>query len=418
MSNKYLIKGETLTNIADAIRAKTSSEDVINVGEMASVIYGISGGFPNGTEWHKGDLPDDVEPSIISYSDGLWLVNNSTYGSTNCLYYSNNGKNWFLCNTPFTDKPRFLYKANGCWVAGVYNAGLYYSYDGINWEQSNITANASFDFAYYSDGLWIAAGTGGVGARAHWSTDGKNWTRDTSAPGGMNSILYAKGVWLGHTTNTSNYGAYYYAEEKTWTKCIGLPEDKPIKFCYGGGTFLATGTGTSSGIKGLYYSKDGKTWQSSNIVDVFTSAIPVYANGIWCVSCLDKTMRYSIDGITWTVGTTFTKEYVSSIYYLNGIWIGLSGVGYGIYYSIDGKTWINSNVTKGRFYIDTVRYANGIWVCNDYGGARYSIDGKTWTASNITTNSSTYNVLVYGNGVWLTTVDNHIYYSIAWEPSS
>lgn len=42
--SEYLIQGETLTGIADAIRAKTGSSDAITVGEMATAIGSITSG--------------------------------------------------------------------------------------------------------------------------------------------------------------------------------------------------------------------------------------------------------------------------------------------------------------------------------------------------------------------------------------
>ena len=42
--SEYMIQGETLTAIADAIRAKTGNSGAIQPGDMASAIAGIAGG--------------------------------------------------------------------------------------------------------------------------------------------------------------------------------------------------------------------------------------------------------------------------------------------------------------------------------------------------------------------------------------
>ena len=112
------------------------------------------------------------------------------------------------------------------------------------------------------------------------------------------------------------------------------------------------------------------------------------------------------NGTEWTVISPGVN--MSSIVYANGIWVG-SGIG--IYYSTDGKTWTQSNITSG--YYNFVN-ANGIWVGYRYNyGFIYSTDGKTWTQSNITSGGST---VAYGNGIWVGGAMNSVY-SISWEPT-
>ena len=51
---------------------------------------------------------------------------------------------------------RFVYNANGIWVAGSTN-GLYYSEDGITWTESNITSGY-FECIYNANGIWVTGG--------------------------------------------------------------------------------------------------------------------------------------------------------------------------------------------------------------------------------------------------------------------
>ena len=47
MAEMYAVTGETLTGIADAIRSKTGSDEMMTVAAMASAIEGISYDFPS-----------------------------------------------------------------------------------------------------------------------------------------------------------------------------------------------------------------------------------------------------------------------------------------------------------------------------------------------------------------------------------
>nr|DAO45091.1 MAG TPA: Sortilin-related receptor-Propeller, Receptor, PROTEIN BINDING [Caudoviricetes sp.] len=72
-----------------------------------------------------------------------------------------------------------------------------------------------------------------------------------------------------------------------------------------------------------------------------------------------------------------------SIYKADGLWVA-GGYSTGLYYSIDGKIWKQSNITSGHIY--SIYNANGLWVVGGSSskGILYSVDGKTWTSSNIT----------------------------------
>lgn len=76
--SKYMIRGETLTGIADAIRAKTGSAEAIAVGEMAASIGRIESGERD-DETLKGLI--DGSLTSISLPDGLTKIR------THAFYY-------------------------------------------------------------------------------------------------------------------------------------------------------------------------------------------------------------------------------------------------------------------------------------------------------------------------------------------
>ena len=120
-------------------------------------------------------------------------------------------------------------------------------------------------------------------------------------------------------------------------------------------------------------------------------------------------LYYSTDGKTWTQSNV-TSGHFKNIVYANGLWVAGCGIDKGLYYSTDGKTWTQSNITSGDF--DHIVYANDLWVAgsNRHDGLYYSTDGKTWTQSNVT--SGDFDHIVYANGLWVVGSNNNgLYYS-------
>ena len=75
---KYLVEGETLTDIADSIREKTGDDSPIRLSDFANQIYSISGGHDYSTTetvvgtWIDGEtLYEKTIPATWSTSDNV-----------------------------------------------------------------------------------------------------------------------------------------------------------------------------------------------------------------------------------------------------------------------------------------------------------------------------------------------------------
>ena len=74
----------------------------------------------------------------------------------------------------------------------------------------------------------------------------------------------------------------------------------------------------------------GRFWTRSNITGNFNTA--TYANGIWVAGSGNRGLYYSQDGITWTQ-SNLTSGIFNTATYANGIWVASSGSSRGLYYS-------------------------------------------------------------------------------------
>jgi hypothetical protein len=147
---------------------------------------------------------------------------------------------------------------------------------------------------------------------------------------------------------------------------------------------------------------------------------PIYGNGTWVISCTsssnDNGLYYSTNGQTWTQ-SNMTTGYSRIVAYLNGLWLtadgGYSGKNPGLWYSEDGKTWVQSNWTNYSFN-DFAYTGNYYLACSGSyewdGGILYSTDGKNWIKSDA---SGRFSTLTCGENIVLASPngDQGIWYS-------
>ena len=448
--SEYLIQGETLTCIADAIRSKTGSADAIAVGEMAGAIDGLKtgGGFPNGTEWTQCTF-DNNSSRITAFTqiDGIWFA--SSYDGV--LHYSTDGKNYYrtsLTNGSYT--PYTIYKFKNGYLAFNNGASFFHSNDGITWSSYTHSSTAYiYKISIERDIVVMATDVG-----LFTSDDGIDWTCTISGFSVYN-LEYKNGIWV---IGTDDNGIYYSTDGTTWlpsniispinTRIINGNVNGFMAVCnsesdkstyhfyhsYDGATWNIIDTLPSFDITGTvyiryingryyicggdvinYYSNDCLTWNKPDVTTSFSHE-PIYANGLY-VSCSKKYATYSEDGINYTNSTSINRKF-SKVYFRNGLWLAcISGTG--IYRSEDGKEWVsslsNTNVTD-------LTYSVGVWITNTH----YSLDGVEWkeigelssvgySGNKGICNWINANGIIVGYNNYKT---NGLYYSVSWEPSN
>lgn len=124
---------------------------------------------------------------------------------------------------------------------------------------------------------------------------------------------------------------------------------------------------------------NGRAWTQSNITTGgFSDAY--YAYGLW-VACGQGTgLFYSSDGKTWTQSNITTGRFVC-VRNNNGLWVACS-LGEGICFSRDGKTWAKAAGIPGESFVFSLCCGNDLWVAGIDYGVSYSEDGETWIDSD------------------------------------
>lgn len=96
---------------------------------------------------------------------------------------------------------------------------------GIDFEQSNVTSSYALDVAY-GDGLWLA----GSDTATYYSSDGKEWTQNTTISKACSSFTYANGLWV--AGGYAGGGLYYSVDGKAGlraTSQIHKSEKQPMQ---------------------------------------------------------------------------------------------------------------------------------------------------------------------------------------------
>ena len=127
MSN-YIVQGETLTALGDAIRAKTGNSQLLTLADMTTVVNSDLRpmGFPDKMDLVYPNISlNSYALSTAIFGDGIWFT-----GAGNDVYISYDGFTW----SHFTVDVSLGYVArayaNGVWVNGDTETGaLYYSTD-------------------------------------------------------------------------------------------------------------------------------------------------------------------------------------------------------------------------------------------------------------------------------------------------
>lgn len=380
--------------------------------------------------------------------------------SANGVYYSYDGKTW--TKTSITSG-QFNMSANIKSRLAFISVGstLYYSYDGISWTQfsntvamgscqkfvsgtnSGPTMNAAigsggnegllcispfYDLTYggeiqstaittgnfhylASSGDYLIAASSDDGTPIYYSYNGYSWAQYGTMTSPVKCLEYANEKFVLATTDE-----IYISNER----CLGWSKisiaDSTIGFDF---VFYGTNNVWVGGYKTLnyvHYSTDnGTTWTKSNEISGSTGFSAGCYNRFTQLYLIGSSsgngIYYSKDGISW-YQTELTAQTVNKFMVTNTNVVALTGTG--LYYSHDGISWNITNLTNGIYtkmsYIDVLQRPvidydvlyvstgssdntnNGVCMIAGYNGYNGSSSGSIiWS---ITENSSTYGAII------------------------
>jgi len=302
---------------------------------------------------------------------------------------------------------------------------MYYSVDGSNWTEAIGTKLETRGNAVaYGNGRWVAAGgdSNGIGLSnvvAVTSTDGQTWGsidlfdiyQYFGTLPAMNTVYYANNKWfLGTEYDYSIMETILYSSDGvTWR----MPQSRVAQdlgtygFAYGTtptfteGVFYAVGFASiMSGS--LIRSLDGIEWEYENPSGFFDNYINevygiLFASNTWFVVGLYSAGRatsilYSEDAVQWSNCSFDTADFYTAYaiaYNGSNLWVaggtsGGMGAGNTLKYSGDGITWSNAS-GDFSFHAYSVNYNSllSIWLATgtsgDSNSVLYSSDGSNWS---------------------------------------
>ena len=252
-------------------------------------------------------------------------------------------------------------------------------------------------------------------------------------------VVYGNGIYVGYnleTTNTdySSVGNAFLVKNSTESDWVRVETGKPTKVVFFNGVFVCMYDSTYYGMR---WSADGKTWSSCTVSGGtnYVGGIFFADNNYLYIVKSDGSTTYlykSSDGKSFAIVDTssFPKSrypitsmlYSDKLkkYYMCKSQYSGGAPRYQHYYSTDLKNWTSMEadldgdfrLVGERLYCNYFRNKSSIVELWSY----YTNDGVTWNQVNISSSDSDINVFSYVNGIYFgfsynSTTKYEIYYS-------
>lgn len=295
---------------------------------------------------------------------------------------ASNGKKWESTNLdPY--RMSCIEYVNGLYVMG--DRGIYYSNDGKHWIQSNISSDYRITDISYWDGLWIASSSG---SHQFYSTDGKTWTIIENTTYKIQGIKHFKNVWVGFVySNYESTGGLYYSEDGVTWSPSGINGNTIYSIIEIDDKLFTSVSGV------LYTSTNGMTWTKISL----SLGNCIYggfkdSNGYIYLYGLSGIIRSMNSGRTWknvyyrTTSNVF-KQIIGKIIRIDNTLFAYSCANaqyLELYTSTNGQIWTKTGIFTNIKYPFAMSYVNDILILASKSGLWYSIDGTKWTQSNVT----------------------------------
>ena len=376
----------------------TSNEHLIySINNNGKLYYST-----DGSSWKEESRVDYDKFDSFSYieydKESLWFaLCHSTETDKIELVYSQNGYDWDLVergNIIGSNENIIKFKnvAINRYFLGT-DKYAYFSEDGINWIKTNIPTGEWRDCAWNTKKIVIIGSVG-----AYQVLDG---TDINSIANGFVLCTGSSGDW----NNVATYEDYCFVicgkSGAKYSDSNYLSESGIMSFTRNSDIGFVRGSGFSLANNKLFVSSYNQTNDYSGFIDehnIFQWHSNITNVGIYSVSyspilkiyvggSIGRGLWYSYDGRYW-MQSNITAGYIEKMYYDDTLSLFISGNNDKIVYSTDGRTWSDSNITSGIGLVKRIhRFKDYICLGTNIDGDYYSTDGKTWTRGSITSSS-------------------------------
>lgn len=369
-------KGKISTS-ADGITWNAANSGV--AGNLTRVVYanglfiavGEDGALltsANGQDWNIRNSTTTQDLYGVTYGNGTFVI-----VGDHMVLTSVTGSTWVAIGTIPNEIMLDVAYGNGKFTVTCFSGAVLTAANATSWT-SQTSGTSQFLYAIvFQNGVFAAVGNLGT---IITSPDGTTWTSQTSGtPALLSGISYAGGLFVvtgaGGTLLTSPDAANWTARASGTTQFL-------YGSAFGNGGFVTVG---SSGT--TVTSANGTNWVSRQ------TGFPIPGNVVYDLdyygqftALSNQGNLYSLDGLNWTLVSTFANQFVSSIIHnTSGNLIGITSGGNVL--SSSTTSWQTSNNISGQALYD-IAYGNGRYVItSNFGILYYSTTGASWTSTTI-----------------------------------
>lgn len=398
--------------------------------------------------------------SGLAYSSSLnRLVAVSSSGTLRIMYSNDKGLTWVGITAPSdTNLWKKVAYGNGVFAAissnGTYRA--MYSSDGISWTDVTVSTSVAWSDVTFGNGMFVAVGASSSVDNVMTSTDGINWTTQTSGDKTVSwwavrwSSLINKFIATGGPTvgkiMTSPDGA-------TWTvQTIPAVSTTLTAISTGANTIVVMGL-DGSGNSVTLVSSNGTDWNTTIADPVGNPSSATYlpetdSSFFGHTSGNNRIVQYvkpnadpyvnydskmigstgfyfnkicwgnnefmasgkqtlaskrgfarSVDGINWTYIPTSVAGISYGIAYGNSTYVSVCSTAPKIAYSFNGMDWLSTASADEAKSWNTIKFLGGMFVAIGTNCIAYSYDGISWTMANTTT--ANWNNIAYSDSLFM-----------------
>lgn len=268
------------------------------------------------------------------------------------------------------------------------------SSDGINWTVETSNSNNRLRAIVYDGSIFVTVGDSGTILS---STDASQWTlRNSNTTTHLYSVAYGNNTFVA----VGNSGTILTsADGITWSSITPLNSYPLHAVEYLNGSFVAVGDGGQ-----ILTSGNGTDWTAQTSNTPYALYTVTYGDLKYVAAGQLGTVVTSANGSQWSVPYQQDKVEFSSIIYANNAFMGVGSRG-AILTSSDAATW--SYIFPDDYYLAdsvyVIRYINNRFYA---GGGRYTFmhsdDGKLWTLlSTGVVNDYRVRGIAYGNNTYV-----------------